>query len=148
VIKDRLVRSSPWVTSFSISHNSLRIGDRGFSHVITKLHQLTGPITLSCDQYVQYLLSGANPSVLNDTGGGYSLRGVGLPHTTPRPSQLTVSTFHPRAPPCLQFSHKLPKVSKFKFRGSMDAMWSSDHSSIYRDLHLRLAIANELSLAI
>jgi hypothetical protein len=30
----------------------------------------------------------------------------------------------------------------------MAATWSSDHSTIYRSLHLRLAIANELSLAI
>jgi hypothetical protein len=29
----------------------------------------------------------------------------------------------------------------------MTAPWSSDHSAIYRDLHLRLVIANELSLA-
>jgi hypothetical protein len=30
----------------------------------------------------------------------------------------------------------------------MAAMWSSDHSTIYRSLHLCLAIANDLSLAI
>jgi hypothetical protein len=30
----------------------------------------------------------------------------------------------------------------------MAATWSSDHSTIYRDLQLRLAIANDLSLAI
>jgi hypothetical protein len=30
----------------------------------------------------------------------------------------------------------------------MVALWSSDHSAIYRGLHLRLAIANDLSLAI
>jgi hypothetical protein len=29
------------------------------------LHRFTGPITLVCDRYVQYLLAGANPSVLN-----------------------------------------------------------------------------------
>jgi hypothetical protein len=29
----------------------------------------------------------------------------------------------------------------------MAATWSFDHSTIYRSLHLRLAIANELSLA-
>jgi hypothetical protein len=27
--------------------------------------RLTGPISLACDQYIQYLLAGANPSVLN-----------------------------------------------------------------------------------
>jgi hypothetical protein len=30
----------------------------------------------------------------------------------------------------------------------MAATWSFDHSAIYRSLHLRLAIANDLSLAI
>jgi hypothetical protein len=30
----------------------------------------------------------------------------------------------------------------------MAAMWSSDHSAIYRNLQLCLAIANDLSLAI
>jgi hypothetical protein len=30
----------------------------------------------------------------------------------------------------------------------MAVMWSSDHSVIYRSLHLRLAIANDLSLVI
>jgi hypothetical protein len=30
----------------------------------------------------------------------------------------------------------------------MAATWSSNHSTIYRNLHLRLAIANDLSLAI
>jgi hypothetical protein len=30
----------------------------------------------------------------------------------------------------------------------MAATWTSDHSAIYRNLHLHLAIANDLSLAI
>jgi hypothetical protein len=30
----------------------------------------------------------------------------------------------------------------------MAATWSSDHSAIYCSLHLRLAIANDLSLAV
>jgi hypothetical protein len=30
----------------------------------------------------------------------------------------------------------------------MAATWSFDHSAIYRDLYIRLAIANDLSLAI
>jgi hypothetical protein len=30
----------------------------------------------------------------------------------------------------------------------MATTWSSDHSAIYHSLHLRLAIANDLSLAI
>jgi hypothetical protein len=46
-------------------HDSLGVGERGFSQVVTQLHQLTGPITPACDRYVQYLLVGANPSILN-----------------------------------------------------------------------------------
>jgi hypothetical protein len=30
----------------------------------------------------------------------------------------------------------------------MTTMWSFDHSAIYRNLHLRLAMANDLSLTI
>jgi hypothetical protein len=63
--EDRLARSSSWVTSFPLSHDSLGVGERGFGQVVAQLHHLTGPITLACDMYVQYLLTGVNPSVLN-----------------------------------------------------------------------------------
>jgi hypothetical protein len=33
--------------------------------VYEKATRLTGPISSACDQYIQYLLTGANPSVLN-----------------------------------------------------------------------------------
>jgi hypothetical protein len=33
---------------------------------------LTEPISLACDRYVQYLLAGANPSVLNQHRWGYN----------------------------------------------------------------------------
>jgi hypothetical protein len=45
---------------------------------------------------------------LTDTGRGYNLVGVGFPHITHWPSQLTVSTFHLRAPPHFQFNQNLP----------------------------------------
>jgi hypothetical protein len=32
---------------------------------VTQLHQFIGPITPACDQYVQYLFTGVNPSILN-----------------------------------------------------------------------------------
>jgi hypothetical protein len=60
-IEDRLTRSSSWITSFSLSHESLGVGEKGFGQVGTQLHQLTGPISPACDRYVQYLLMGANP---------------------------------------------------------------------------------------
>jgi hypothetical protein len=64
-IKDRLTRPSSWVTSFLLPHDNLGVGDKGFDQVVIQLHQLTGHITPVCDRYVQYLLAGANSSVLN-----------------------------------------------------------------------------------
>jgi hypothetical protein len=49
---------------FFLPHDSLRVGERGFNQVVTQL-QLTGPITPVCARYVQYLLTEANPLVLN-----------------------------------------------------------------------------------
>jgi hypothetical protein len=41
---------------------------------------------------------------LTDTGGGCNFGGVAFQHTTPRPSQPAVSTFHLKAPPGLKLS--------------------------------------------
>jgi hypothetical protein len=109
---------------------------------------LTGPIYQHAIGTLNTYSWGTTYLSLTDTGGGYNLRGAGFPHTTTRPSQLMVSTFHLRAPPGLQFNQTLPKVPKFKFKDPMATTWSSDHSAIYRDLHLHLAIANDLSLPI
>jgi hypothetical protein len=50
---------------------------------------------------------------LTDTGRGYNLEGISLPHHTSRPSQSTISTFYLRAPPGLRLSIKsLPPESK------------------------------------
>jgi hypothetical protein len=65
VTQDKLAQPSSWVTSFPLPHDSLGVGERGFDQGVTHLHQLNGPITPACDQYVQYLLAGANPSFLN-----------------------------------------------------------------------------------
>jgi hypothetical protein len=74
--------------------------------------RLIWPISSACDRYVQYLLTGPTHRPLTDTGGGYNLGGAILPHTTPRPSQQTVSTFHLSALPGLQFNNKPSKTSK------------------------------------
>jgi hypothetical protein len=56
VTKDGLTQLSSWVASFFLPCDSPGVGQRGFSPVVTQLHQLTGPITSACDRYVQYLL--------------------------------------------------------------------------------------------
>jgi hypothetical protein len=63
--KDRLAQPSSWVTSFLLPCDSPGVGERGFGPMVTQLHQLTGPISLACDRYIQYLLVGANRTVLN-----------------------------------------------------------------------------------
>jgi hypothetical protein len=65
VTEDKLAQPSSLVTSFPLPHDSLGVGERGFGQVVTQLHQLIGPITPACDWYVQYLLTGTNPLVLN-----------------------------------------------------------------------------------
>jgi hypothetical protein len=63
--KDRLAQPSSWVALFFLPCDSPRVGERGFGPMVTQLLQLTGPISPACDRYVQYLLTGDNPSVLN-----------------------------------------------------------------------------------
>jgi hypothetical protein len=63
----------------------------------------------ACDWYIQYLLTGANPSVLNKF---YQLN------------------------------------QSLSLKGPKAATRSSGHSAIYRNLHLRLAITNDISLAL
>jgi hypothetical protein len=63
--KNILAQPSSWVTSFLLPCDSSGVGERGFGLMVTQLHQLTGPISPVCDRYVQYLLTGANWTVLN-----------------------------------------------------------------------------------
>jgi hypothetical protein len=50
------------------------------------------------------------------------------------------------APSGLQFNQVSAINQSFEFKGPMAVTWSFDHLTIYRSLHLRLAIANDLSL--
>jgi hypothetical protein len=111
--------------------------------VDNKLHRFTGPITLACDQNVQYLLVGANPSVLNRHRWGL------------QPWRCRLSTYHsltfptdglhfpPKGPVWSQAIQNIPKIQRFEYKEHMAATWSSGHSAMYRIQLLRLAIAND-----
>ncbi len=108
-----LIRGS--VPSFSPTNSQRAVG-KSQAPVNNRLLGLPGPYhrhaigtfnTCSCGPTEQFLI---------DTGGGYNLGGVGFPHTTPRPSQSAVSTFHLRVSPDLQFNQALPKVQSSSLR--------------------------------
>jgi hypothetical protein len=65
---------------------------------------------------------GSTHQSLNDIGGGYSLGGAGLPHTTLWPSQPTVSTSHLRA--CDRTTSKMRGLSLKIIWG--DSRWSEN----------------------
>jgi hypothetical protein len=67
--------------------------------------RLTGPINTSM-RSIRSILARGGPThrSLTDIRGGYNIEGVSLPHNTPWPSQLAISTFHLWVPPGLQFN--------------------------------------------
>jgi hypothetical protein len=85
---------------------------------------------------------------LTDTDEDYNLEGVDFPHHTLHPSQPKVLCFPTRAPIRSPVYKILPTLPKFRFKEPMAATWPSDHSTIYRGLHLHIAKASDLPLAI
>jgi hypothetical protein len=79
---------------------------------------------------------------------GYNLEGVELPHAHSPTFPTSCPHFPLVAPPDLQFHQVLTTKPSVEFKRPMAAMWSFNHSAIYRSLHLRLAIANDLSLVV
>jgi hypothetical protein len=108
--------------------------------LLSSYHQHTIGTFNTCSQ-------GPTHRALTDTGESYNLGDASLPRTTPRPYQPMVFTFHIRTQPDHQFN-QMYQIIQVEFKGHMVVTWSSDHSAIYRGLHLRLAIAIDLSLAI
>jgi hypothetical protein len=109
--------------------------------------KLSGPISPACDRYVQYLLAEANRSVLNRHRWGLQLWRCWL-DTSQSPTLPTSYLHFPsKGPARSEVIQELTNIPKSEFKKPMAAMWSSDHSAIYRGLLLHLAIANNLSLA-
>jgi hypothetical protein len=140
-----LIYGSPSSFSPPLSQWSSRLNPRLCWWQVARL---TGPIYQHTIGKFNTCLWGPTHRSLTDTCRGYNLGGASFAHTTPQPSHLAVSTLHLRALPGLELNHIPPINTKFKSEEPMVAMWSPDHSAIYRHLHLRLAIANNLSLTI
>jgi hypothetical protein len=90
---------------------------------------------------------GLTEQSLIDTGRGYNLGGAGLPHTHSPTFPTSCLSFPLVAPPDLHFNQAPLLKPQLNFGEPVAATWSFDHSAIYGSLHLQLAIANGLSLA-
>jgi hypothetical protein len=83
---------------------------------------------------------------LIDTGGGYNLACAGLPCTHSPTFPTSCPHFSLVAPSGLQFNQVPAIKPKCWVKHPMAVTWSFDHSTFSRSLHLRLTIANGLSL--
>jgi hypothetical protein len=82
------------VPSFSLEPTNEAVGVKP-SICRRQATRLTGPISSTCNRYIQYLLTGTNTSVLNRHRWGLQPCRCWLTNTTPRPSQPTVLHFPP-----------------------------------------------------
>jgi hypothetical protein len=98
---------------------------------------------------IQYLLTGTNPSVLNRHRWGLPHRNHKITALLSPPFPSEGSTGPPNWPRLISIlsdiNHRFQGSS---LKGLVAATWSSNHSAIYRNLYLHLAITNDLSLAI
>jgi hypothetical protein len=89
------------------------------------------------------------PRSLIDTGEGNHIENLGIATTLSLPFPSECSTDPPSWPRLVSIlSNTKHTIQGSSLKGHMSATWSSDHSTTYRNLHLYLAIASGLSLAI
>jgi hypothetical protein len=114
-LDDRLIHESE--LSFSLTTANKTVGKRQ-AFIDNQLVGLLGPYHWHAIYTFNTCSWGPTHRSLTDTGGDYSLEGTGFPHTTPQPSQLTVSPLHLRAPLGLQFIQNLSTKPEFEFKGT------------------------------
>jgi hypothetical protein len=96
--------TDPWVRTQFLSRVSQWSSGESQTSINNMPLGLPGPYQRHAIGTFNTCSRGPTHRFLTDIGGGYNLRSVGLPHTTPRPSQPTVSTFHLRVLSGLQFN--------------------------------------------
>jgi hypothetical protein len=141
--------SNSWVRTHLLSHNSQRKVEKSQAPVDNRLLGLSGPYHRHVIGTFNTCSRGPTKWSLINTGGGYNLGGAGLPHTHSPTFPTNCPHFPLMAPPSLHFNQILIQRPKcWVFKEPMAATWSFDDSAIYCSLHLRLAIANDLSLVV
>jgi hypothetical protein len=99
--------TDPWVHTQFLSRANQWSNGESQNIYQQQATRLIGPISHACDRYVQYLLAGTNPSVLNRHRRGYNLGGAGLSHIHSPTFPTSCLHFPLRAPPGLQFNQAL-----------------------------------------
>jgi hypothetical protein len=141
--------SDPRVRTQLLSHNIQRVVEKSQAPVDNQLLGLPGPYHQHAIGTFNTYSRGPTERSLINTGGGYNVGGANLPHTHSPTFPTSCPHFPLMAPPGLHFNQVLTKRPKcLVFKEPMAATWSFDHSAIYRSLHLRLAIANDLYLVV
>jgi hypothetical protein len=101
-----------------LSHNSQWGSEVKTSLCWQPATRLTGPISPTCDRYVQYLLTGVNSSILNwhRRGIQHWRRRLSTYHSPTFPTDDL--PFHLRARSGIQFIQNLSTKSEFEFKGT------------------------------
>jgi hypothetical protein len=121
--------------------------EKSQASVDNRLLGLLGPYTSMRSVHL-ILARGANPSVLNrHRHGQQPWRCRLFIYHSPTFSTSGLH-FPPKGPARFHVIQNIPKITMFKFKEPMTATWSFDHSAIYHNLHLWLAISNDLSLVL
>jgi hypothetical protein len=81
-------------------------------HLLTMATRLTGPISPACDRYVQYLLAGTNPSILNQHRQGLQSWRCRLATYHSLTFPISCLHFPLSVPPGLQFNQVSTTKSK------------------------------------
>jgi hypothetical protein len=100
-------------------------------------NRLTRPISPACDQYIQYLLTRANSSVLNWHRRGGNPGGADFPHLNPQPSQPMDLHIPPKSPARYQVINPIP--IELEMEQTINLMSGSLHSTSTRSYHLNIA---------
>jgi hypothetical protein len=94
----------PQIRTQLLSHNTQWSSGKKSSFCWQLTTRLTGLIYQHAISTFNTCSRRSTHQCLTDACRGYNLEGAGFPHTIPWPSQPSISTFHLRAPPGLQFN--------------------------------------------
>jgi hypothetical protein len=104
------------------------------------LHQFTGPISPTCDQYVQYLLTRTPHRSLTDTTEGYNFEGSSFLQHSPCPFQPTVIRFPPKGPIRSQVNHPANSLTKLRSDQTLNLTSGIHHTTSIILYHLSIAL--------